>query len=287
MDNREVSNMESTVIPPTPRRWSDLTRAYLAHKSTYAAPNTIRNTDKPTLATFLRFLGGADPMLTEISREMTDGYVAWVRGRMKPGSARTRIVTLHSIFGFAVDEAWIERNPLRGIKLPPPEFAGRILSDKDLRRLLRQLSDPVRRACILSLYTGMRRGEILALDWSWVRGNILTIPAVVTKAKRSRVIALHPKAIKALGRRRIGPVFNLSAGKINRVMSAAYKALGIGRVRFHDMRHMFASHFMELPGADVFTLCAVGGWKSTASAQPYQHITQARADMVLGMRYAI
>lgn len=264
--------------------WKDASMAYLTHVQTYKAKNTIRCVDRPSINAFTGFVG--NPRIGEITQERIDKWVGHLKMTLSPSSARTRIITVRLVFLYALDEGWIASNPFRGLKLPPQTFGGRILTDEEIGLLLSLLDDQERRACVLSLYTGLRIGEVLSLDWSDVTGESLTIRAKNSKSKMNRVILLQPKALEALGQRKIGRVFYLSRRRLNQDIAKACKALGLGRIRFHDLRHTAATRFME-QSDDVFALMDAFGWKGPSSAKPYQHMTRTRRERIFGIKYSI
>ena len=67
----------------------------------------------------------------------------------------------------AVKDGLIKKNPLLGVKLPPPEQKEmKVLSKEEIQRFLIQAkAEGMYELFLLELTTGLRRGEILALTW--------------------------------------------------------------------------------------------------------------------------
>lgn len=152
---------------------------------------------------------------------------------------------------------------------------------------------------LLELGTGMRRGEILALKWSdlnFATGELrierqvyiikaeVIISAPKTKAS-IRTVILPPSLLKALGayKKTVDSEWMFPSPKDNgrpRNPSSVRKRLqlileraGCKKVRFHDLRHTFATMALE-HGMDVKTLSATIGHVSSATTLDiYSHIT--------------
>ena len=67
----------------------------------------------------------------------------------------------------AIKDGLIKKNPILGVRLPPPEPKEmKVLSKEEIQRFLIQAKEEgLYELFLLELTTGMRRGEILALTW--------------------------------------------------------------------------------------------------------------------------
>ncbi len=217
----------------------------------------------------------------------------------------------------AVEEGLIRTNPAIGCKLPPKKSAQmQVLTQEEMQRFLIQAEqDGYYELFLLELGTGLRLGELLALQWSDLnfKTGELRIDKPVTlargeihitepKTKQSiRTIILPPALLKVLTeyrktvnsrwmfpspRKEDSP---LEHSGVRRKMQATLERAGCKKVRFHDLRHTFATMALE-HGMDVKTLSTIIGHVSSATTLDiYSHVTDtmqkqaaARIDRQIG-----
>lgn len=210
-------------------------------------------------------------------------------------------ITCRAALEKAVQEGMIRSNPSAGCKLLPKR--GRemqVLGREELQRFLLQAqAEGCFELFLLDLCTGLRRGELLALQWGdldfdtgtltvekqvyAVKGQLqLSVP----KTKASiRKLVLPPGVVEVLREYRKGvdsrwmfpsPVKEdtpLSPGAARRRLQHILERAGCKHVRFHDLRHTFATLSLE-NGMDVKTLSAMLGHVSAATTLDiYTHVT--------------
>lgn len=201
----------------------------------------------------------------------------------------------------AVAEGLIRVNPAIGCKLPPKKAREmQVLTRDELRRFLAQAKeDGYYELFLLELGTGMRRGELMGLQWddlNFQTGELQIVRQAcavngkieisVPKTKSSiRTVVLPPSLVEVLRKYKETinsrwmfpspqnsdvPRYPTSVGDI---LSILLKRAGCKHVRFHDLRHTFATVAME-NGMDVKTLSATIGHVSSATTLDiYSHIT--------------
>lgn len=211
----------------------------------------------------------------------------------------------HAICRMALDRAvrenLLRKNPAEGCKLPP--LKGRemqVLTKEELQRFLIQAKEEgMYELFLLELTTGLRRGELLGLQWDDLdlkRGTLKidrqvyplkgrpTVTAPKTKAA-VRTIILPPPVLEVLKEykeqvfspwlfpSRLKPDQPIDPGHVRKRLQAILERAGCKKVRFHDLRHTFATMALE-NGMDVKTLSAIVGHVSSGTTlNIYAHVT--------------
>ena len=201
----------------------------------------------------------------------------------------------------AVQEELIRTNPAVGCKLPPKR--GRemqVLGREELQRFLVQAqAEDYFELFLLDLCTGLRRGELLALQWDDLdfKTGALTVNKQVYEVKGRlqvsvpktcasiRKLVLPPGVVEVLRAYREtvdsrwmfpSPVkedMPMTPGAVRRRLQIILERAGCKKIRFHDLRHTFATLSLE-SGMDVKTLSAMLGHVSAATTLDiYTHIT--------------
>lgn len=216
------------------------------------------------------------------------------------------IRSLHGVFHQAMDAAVQERltarNPIEGVTRPKKKAtAKQILNDEQLERFMEEIrKDPVWHDFFYTeLTTGMRRGELLTLQWSdldFKSGRLCINKQVYSvngrmeinepKTKAAvRTIILPPAMVELLAEyktqvfsewmfpSRVKPEQPVDPGYVRKRLQVILERAGCKRVRFHDLRHTFATMSLE-NGMDVKTLSTIIGYVSSATTlNIYTHIT--------------
>jgi len=222
-----------------------------------------------------------------------------------PGLSDRMVKSCHVTCRVALDRAvaqgLILKNPAAVCKAPathPKEM--QVLTREELQRLLIQAKeDGCYELLLLELSTGLRRGELLALRWDdldlatgelrierqvqRVKGE-LTVTQPKTMAS-SRSIILPAPTLDVLKNYRQSvdsrwifpsPVkadSPLDPAAVRKKLAAVLKRAGCKHIRFHDLRHTFATNALER-GMDVKTLSAIIGHVSSATTlNVYAHVT--------------
>ena len=230
-------------------------------------------------------------------KRFTDKYGEGLSDRM----VRMCHATCRSALEKAVQDGLIRVNPAIGCKLPPKKAREmQVLTREELQRFLIQAKfEGYYEVFLLDLATGLRRGELMALQWDDLnfKTGVLNVNKQVydvrgqlqistPKTKNSiRKIVLPPAVVavlreykKAVDSRWMFPSpvkedCPITPGVVRRRLQLILEHAGCKHVRFHDLRHTFATLALQ-NGMDVKTLSAMLGHVSAATTLDiYTHIT--------------
>lgn len=174
----------------------------------------------------------------------------------------------------------VKRYPKRGI--PLAKERDRFCTTAEAERLLAACrTDRQRMFVILALFTGMRHRELLGLRWEEVdmKERIITLPAGRTKSKKARLIPIVDTPFDTLST--VPP--GARSGYVLRGQSDLHPARDFGEawrairarakltdVRIHDLRHTFASWWLQNGGSEMVLQGAMGH-ASLKQTQKYAH----------------
>jgi integrase len=231
------------------------------------------------------FFGKMD--LRQITPKTIDEYVTEKRKEVKPATVNRTLAILSKMFNDAVRWEVMESNPMKKVsKLHEEEVGFDYWTEEEAQKFLACSKDDGYPIFCCALNTGMRIGEILGLRWDAVslKERIITVERSrlgSTKTKRIRHVymndALYP-VVRDLEKRRRGEyVFAGKGGEMRKDIrggfEAAIKKSGVRRIRIHDLRHTFASHFM-MKGGNILTLQKILGHSTLAMTLRYAHLAR-------------
>lgn len=172
-------------------------------------------------------------------------------------------------------------------KVFPPRAAKHVfkrISDTDFELILSYLNTRFHNACRVAIMTGMRLEEICGMTGKEVRMGFFELPSTRTKNGRSRrVMITEDLPLPTAGPDEL--VYGVDGHSLSIAFRHAAIAAGVrgetgDGVRFHDLRHEFASRFMEAGGTPVECMAA-GGWSSLAMVDRYASPGDERVKTVL------
>ena len=202
----------------------------------------------------------------------------------------------------AVKDQLLIRNPCDNVVLPKMEKEEmKILKPEHIKAYLAEAD---RRGCLpmmfLELCTGLRRGELAALLWTDldVENRTITISkqaarnkgggVKVTKPKTATSIRVEPipqQAVDLLIQEHekhpdnpymfVSPMTGgmLYPDSLNDINEKILDAIGVERIRFHDLRHTFATLALQ-NGVDIRTVSGMLGHADPGfTLRTYTHVT--------------
>jgi integrase len=206
--------------------------------------------------------------------------------RDSPTVAHIRYRVLKAMFGWALHNEMVKKNPLAGIKLPRPKVKYPVFITKDefLQILENEPHQYMRDVYTIGFYTGLRLGEIQNLEWAHVDlvNKILTVAntdTFTTKSKKDRKVPMCVPLYQTLfdmNNKRNGDkyvVVRLCGSYIShRFLKAVRKANFTDRhIHFHTLRHSFASNLV-CRGVSLYAVKELLGHSDYSTTQIYAHL---------------
>ncbi len=150
---------------------------------------------------------------------------------------------------------------------------------RDLMPKITGYSDHITPMVLLSLNTGMRQGELFSLAWESVDLSLKTITVLASHSKgnNTRVIPLNAEALAVLttikpehakGLVFKSPVTGERFNNVKKAWAEVTKDAGLPDLRWHDLRHDFASQLV-MKGAPLFTVQKLLGHANSRMTQRY------------------
>ena len=245
------------------------------------------------------------------------GRVDRIEAKKKPkGLAPKTVRNIHQMIGsaynLAIEQHLVTKNPTQGCALPKVEHKEmKTLTADQLSAFFQEARDSgVYELYYLDLATGLRRGELLGLKWTDVdldrgvlkiqraisRQNSKVVEAPLKTKNAYRTLPLSADAIDILKMQKckVGNsewVFPSPTGgpmppdSVLHMLQRVLKRAGLPRIRFHDLRHTFATMALQ-NGVDVKTVSSMlGHYSAGFTLDTYAHVTtdaQLKAAQTMG-----
>ncbi|KAA3630730.1 MAG: site-specific integrase, partial [Calditrichaeota bacterium] len=200
-------------------------------------------------------------------------------------------------FKHAVIWGYINRDPSQYVKRPRVEQEEMdFLTPEEVRSFLDHVNPTYYTLFLTAVMTGMRRGEVLALQWGdvdWNSNQILVRRSyskgefIQPKTKNSiRRIVISPVLKQSLNRHRtfgkdleMDLIFSNEVGLpldpdnlIKREFHPALDRAGLRRIRFHDLRHTYASILIAQGENIKFVQSQLGHASAKTTLDRYGHL---------------
>lgn len=199
--------------------------------------------------------------------------------RLSAGNSKISVnryrALLHKMFNVAIEEGYIEENPVTKVNRYSEleNIRNRVLTEDEEQRLIAESSSRLESILKVALNTGMRLGEILKLMWKNVDLEKREIRVVEAKSGRSRKMpinsTLHGELIELKSQdgtdNRVFPFKSIRTAFTN-----ACERAGIKDFTFHDLRRTFGTRLLER-GVDIVTISRLYGHSSVLVTQRYLH----------------
>lgn len=239
---------------------------------------------------------------------LSGGRVERIESRKQPKGLSAKTVrnmnqVISSAMEFAKSQKLIAANPTEGCALPKLEHREmKTLTAEQLASFLREAKESgVFELYYIELATGLRRGELLGLKWedidleqgtirvrrqvARINGEIVEAPLKTKNSYRSVSIGADAVEILKEQKRKAngtsayvfpsptgGPI---SPDSVLHMLHRVLKRVGLPKVRFHDLRHTFATLALQ-NGVDIKTVSGMlGHYSAGFTLDTYAHVTTA------------
>lgn len=258
-----------------------------------------RNLREKTLSNYRTSLRTVDPFLGhltlfDIGREVLKDLVRERRKTVSDTSVRRDLAFVSSVFSHAIETmpGAPEHNPVLSFSKRHLKENERVrwLRPREYQKLLDACSNDMQQIILqTAVHTGMRHGELVALRKSMIDFDRkeITLDVDTTKSKRERVIPLCDTLCQSLEKlcsripgdlvfayvdqrsQRWRPYTSFKSS-----WQGIMKRSGLENTRFHDLRHTFASWWVQ-SGGNLMHLRDILGHSSLQMVQRYAHLNTA------------
>ncbi|TDH58044.1 site-specific integrase [Dankookia rubra] len=225
--------------------------------------------------------------LDDIDRRLIAEFVS---RRKKDGvsdtTVRRDLAYLSSMCTLAIRWGWLDTNPVtifnkRSLKESRPRT--RFLTHAEYEALLAEAAEHVRPAIVLATATGLRKEELFSLTVTAIDLPRREIVLDRTKSGTPRRVPLSDAAILAIQRviadkdRPRNAIYLFTKadggryGDVKKGFAAACRRARITGLRWHDLRHTFASWFIQ-SGGDLYHLSRILGHSTVQMTTRYSHL---------------
>ncbi len=283
--------------------FKDVAKDWLKYKKPQLRPSTWSVYEGHTLNHF----GDFDEL--KINRITTKKIEKYIIDRQEQGmniaTLRKILVSFGQIMAYAVRHKYIDYYPFRDAERPKKrhdESTGkiRILTPGEINKLLDATeSQKYRILFMLAIMSGARQGELFGAKWSdvdWtdnqihIQRSFNNQAMYPTKTKTSnRKIDLGPAMMSELKKWKVACppndlnlIFPNEAGQplnhnnvVGRYFNKALKDAKVKRIRWHDMRHTFASLLIEQGENIKYIQNQLGHSSPTVTLNVYAHLMKS------------
>jgi integrase len=273
-------NIESTKKP--------IVFDHLMEKYLEWAKSHHRRADRDLAASkpLLSFFGGKQ--IGDLNLWLIEKYKAKRKDEgKKPETVNKELSILRRMFNLAVEWKLITTNPVQGMKpVKIQRYLPRVLTEEEFHKLYQAASPHFKPILLCAYMTGMRRSEIAKLKWEDIDFKRGYIYVKETKNDESRSIPMAKPLLITLAelrKRATGEfVFTTPRGEPytyitawKRAWEGALRRSGIGKCRFHDLRHTFVSNLIVGEKEDLATVMELSGHKDIRMLRRYSHTRES------------
>jgi integrase len=288
--NAEAEAIRAGVVamPPEPHTFGELADYWLEKK---APLKRSAKDDKSIVNRHLRPYFG-EMQLPAVDAEFIDQFIIDKDGEVGDKTLHNILTLLGTMLRQGVRLKWIVAvPPIDKPRLQEKDYRW-LQTNEEIKKVLTAALDEEPGVMVLyatAIYTGMRAGELLGLRWEDVNlsRRLITVKRSYdlphTKNRGLRHVPVLTPLLRLLKQWRLqrpGPLLfptqvGTPKGPSDRWLQEVFKGCldraEVDRVRFHDLRHTFASHWV-MAGGDIFRLQKILGHRDIRMTLRYAHL---------------
>lgn len=290
----QLQSGDSIGVGASRARLADFSREWIErYAKAYKQVSSVKRDEGLLRLQILPFFG--ERQLSDIGPKDVETWIHRLRfeSRLSPTTCNLALGLLRKILNDAVRWQAIRFNPISSVRfLPKAERDMDYWTTKEASDFLAAAKEHDHEVYLLfatALYSGMRLGELRGLQWDCVDlgKTQITVKRSYcqkedrlkehTKSKRIRHIPINASLLEILLNAKAncsGPwVFSQSIGypHLSRLLERIATSAGIQPIRFHDLRHTFASIFM-MSGGLIYDLQKLLGHSTILMTERYSHL---------------
>jgi integrase len=254
-----------------PYRWTDAATRWLAETR-----KRSKSRDESILRWFAEHLSEYD--IQAITREVVQELRKLKAAETSEATADRHMSLLRAILNKCVADWEVLDSAPKVPMYRPPSGEPRWLTRSEFARLERELPEHLQLAARFAVLTGLRMRAMLSLTWSQVDlvKKRAWVAAIDMKAGHSLGLPLTPDALDVLKSlpRNGEYLFHWHGKRIDDCNTLAFqtavKAAKLAPLRWHDLRHTWASWAVQ-SGVTLHELMLLGGWRSFSMVLRYAH----------------
>lgn len=268
-DIRRAELWRTTVLKERPKKtWADATKRWLVERS---HKRSLQD-DKDKITALEPVLG--TKLLSDLDRDTLE---AALPQDVKPATRNRYRALIRAILRACEREwDWLDKAPALRTEAEPKRRVA-FLTQEQATGLIAALPEKYRCLVRFALLTGLRKANVHGLRWENVNleQGMVIVHADEAKAGERILVPLNQQAremLSAMPEPREGLVFKCPERISPTTWTNACKRAGVPWLRFHDLRHTWAS-WHAMAGTPMSTLMELGGWSTPGIVRRYAHLS--------------
>ena len=208
--------------------------------------------------------------------------------KVQPATINRELSLMKSLFSRGVEWGKIKESPAKKakyLKLKGDDKRVKFLMPDEVQSLIENCSEKIKPVVIVALNTGLRRSELLNLTWERVdlgRGVLTLLDTKNNDRRDVPINATVKNTLEAMEREKVYVFDGINPHIIKYGFNEARKKINRPDIRFHDLRHCFASALV-MEGTDLNTVRELLGHRDLKMTLRYAHLAPSHKTRAVGV----